>query len=129
MAEEIKMCCLSCGGEEVMDITEDEDLEDDLLRQYMCQDCGEEQSGADWKYRGYKIGQVTEVEEMKAPLKKCKVSIGEGEEDLQIVTNAKYVAEDDWVVVATEGAIVPAGAQSEADGGQGIEVKPTSVGG
>ena len=48
----------------------------------MCQDCGEEQNGADWKYRGYKIGQVTEVEEMKAPLKKVKVSIAEGEEDL-----------------------------------------------
>ena len=66
---------------------------------------------------------------MKAPLKKCKVSIGDDEEELQIITNAKYVAENDWVVVATEGAIVPAGAQSEEDGGQGIVVKPQSVGG
>ena len=32
MSEEIKMLCLSCKGEEVMDITEDEVLEDDLLR-------------------------------------------------------------------------------------------------
>ena len=68
---------------------------------------------------------------MKSPLKKTKVQINPETEDeaLQIVTNAKHVAEGDLVVVACENAIVPAGSESEADGGQGIIVSKTSVGG
>ena len=48
---------------------------------------------------------------MKSPLKKTKVQINPETEDeaLQIVTNAKHVAEGDLVVVACESAIVPAG--------------------
>ena len=33
------------------------------------------------------------------------------------------------VVIACEGAVVPAGAEPEADGGQGVEVKKASVSG
>lgn len=34
-----------------------------------------------------------------------------------MVTNAKHAAEGELVVVATQGAIVPAGAESVEDGG------------
>ena len=45
------------------------------------------------------------------------------------MTNAKHIAEGELVVVATPGAVVPAGAELEADGGQGFEVAPKPVGG
>ena len=67
---------------------------------------------------------------MKFPLKKCKVQVdSDSDEELQIVTNAKHVAEGDIVVVAMIDAIVPAGADSEEDGGNGIVVKTATVGG
>ena len=45
------------------------------------------------------------------------------------MTNAKHVAEGDIVVVAKEGAVVPAGAEPESEGGQGIVVSKQAVGG
>ena len=109
---------------------EDEDAESNPSDgvPYMCEECGHEQSSIDWKYRGYKIGRVLEVQEIKNNLKKCKVTL-DGENELQIVTNAKHVAENELVVVASQGAIVPAGADPEEDGGQGTVVKQASVGG
>ena len=96
----------------------------------MCEDCGHEMSQADIKYRHYKVGKILEVEEMKPPLKKVRVQVTDNEDEaLQIVTNAKHVAEGDLVVVACEDAMVPAGSQTEEDGGQGIKVAKTSVGG
>ena len=72
---------------------------------------------ADIKFRNYKVGKVTEVEAMKAPLKMCKVQVGEEEDStLSIVTNAKHVDEGDIVVVALQGAVVPAGSDPEEDG-------------
>ena len=48
----------------------------------MCEDCGNEQTEADMKYHLYKIGLVLEVEEMKAPLKKCRVKVDpDGDDD------------------------------------------------
>ena len=95
---------------------EDDDTDIDLEAQpmgknYMCEDCGKELTEAELFYNNYIIGKVIEVEEMKSPLKKTKVQVNpESEEDaLQIVTNAKHVAEGDLVVVACENAIVPAG--------------------
>ena len=119
------MECLECGCCNLMDV------EDDVVENntYMCEDCGAEQTDEDWKYRNYKVGKVESVEELKAPLKKCKVRICDTDDPLQIVTNAKHIAQDDTVVVATMGAIVPAGADSEDDGGQGIVVKAAVVGG
>ena len=100
-------------------------------KNYMCEDCGSEQSDVDWKYRKYKVGNVLSVEELKAPLKKCIVKISDTENDnqLQIVTNAKHIAEGDTVVVATIGAVVPAGTEPEEEGGQGVLVKSAVVGG
>ena len=40
---------------------------------YMCEDCGHEMTERDLKYMNYVVGKVLEVEEMKAPLKKCMV--------------------------------------------------------
>ena len=121
------MECLECQCTNLMDV-EDDTVENNT---YMCEDCGAEQTDEDWKYRKYKVGKVVSVEELKAPLKKCKVEISDSgdEEALQIVTNAKHIATDDTVVVATIGAIVPAGAESEEDGGQGIVVNAAVVGG
>ena len=81
----------------------------------MCEECGYEFTSEDWKFRGYKVGKILEVDEMKAPLKKCIVQVNpDSEEGLCIVTNAKHVNEGDIVAVATIDAIVPAGAESEA---------------
>ena len=119
------MECLECQCSNLIEV--DDNPEGD--NNFMCEDCGSEQSETDWKYRKYKIGKVLSVEELKAPLKKCLIKINETADDsLQIVTNAKHIAEGDTVVVATIGAIVPAGADSEDEGGQGIVVKSAVVG-
>ena len=121
------MYCLDCKGEDVMCLDEEDDPS--LNKNWMCNECGHEFTDADWKFRGYKVGNVLDVTEMKAPLKKCVVQIEpDSEEGLQIVTNAKHIAEGDRVVVATIDAIVPAGAQTEDEGGQGIILKKATVG-
>ena len=65
------MYCLECKGEDVMCLDEDEEQTEN--KNWMCNECGHEFTDADWKFRGYKVGNVLEVVEMKAPLKKCKV--------------------------------------------------------
>lgn len=89
----------------------------------MCESCGEEWFDADIKLLHYKVGVIKQVDSMKAPLKKVQVQVDQSTNYIQIVTNAKYVKEGDKVVVAMEGAIVPAGSND------GILVKKTSVGG
>ena len=49
----------------------------------MCEDCGAETTTAGCKFKNYTIGQVLEVEEMKAPLKKCKVKVDPEVEDAE----------------------------------------------
>ena len=117
------MECLDCQCTNMMEVEESSDG-----KNYMCEDCGSEQSEIDWKFRGYKVGKVLSVGELKSPLKKCMVQVSEKDE-LQIVTNTKHVAQGDIVVVATIGAIVPAGADPEEEGGQGVVVKSATVGG
>ena len=61
---------------------------------------------------------MIEVEELKVGnnLKKCKVIFDENSESkdaITVVTNAKHIQDDDIVVVACPGAIVPAGAEAE----------------
>jgi len=90
--------CPDCGTDTIMEMEEGE---------YMCEDCGVELKEADFKFANYKIGLVKEVED-KGKLKVCKVDVGSGD-PVQIVTNAKYLEVDWKVVVATEGAMVPAG--------------------
>ena len=121
------MECLECQCCNLIDIDDNEDGNNN----YMCEDCGAEQSDVDWKFRKYKVGVILSVEDLKSPLKKCivKISSDDNVETLQIVTNAKHVDQNDTVVVATIGAIVPAGADSEEDGGQGVIVKSAVVGG
>ena len=48
---------------------------------------------------------------------------------LKIVTNAKHIEEEDLVVVALEGAIVPAGAEYDENDDTVFIVKKKSVGG
>ena len=121
------MECLECQCSNLLDI----DDNPEGVKCFMCEDCGSEQSEIDWKYRKYKIGKVLTVEELKAPLKRCSVQITQDkkEDPLQIVTNAKHIDAGDTVVVATIGAIVPAGTDSEEEGGQGIIIKSATVGG
>mmetsp|Transcript_12727 Transcript_12727/g.20025 ORF Transcript_12727/g.20025 Transcript_12727/m.20025 type:complete len:154 (+) Transcript_12727:195-656(+) len=106
--------CPDCGTDTIMEMEEGE---------YMCEDCGVELKEADFKFANYKIGLVKEVED-KGKLKVCKVDVGSGD-PVQIVTNAKYLEVDWKVVVATEGAMVPAGADAES----GTLVAKANVGG
>mmetsp|Transcript_51908 Transcript_51908/g.126582 ORF Transcript_51908/g.126582 Transcript_51908/m.126582 type:complete len:156 (+) Transcript_51908:100-567(+) len=103
-----------CRSESIIDMDEGA---------YMCEECGKEYTEVDFKYAGFKIGVVNKVEE-KGKLKVCMISVG-GPSDLQIVTNAKHISEGEKVVVATEGAIVPAGADAET----GTVVAKANVGG
>ena len=105
------MECLECQCSNLIDVEDTSEGD----KNYMCEDCGAEQSDINWKFRKYKVGKIVSVEELKPPLKKCivKISGDKNDEPLQIVTNAKHVAKDDTVVVATIGAIVPAGSDSD----------------
>ena len=118
------MECLECQCKNLIDV---DDETSNGNKNFMCEDCGAEQTEIDWKFRAYKVGKVLNVSELKSPLKKCTISTGP-DETIQTVTNAKHIAEGDMVVVATVGAIVPAGADPED--GEGVTVvKPTVVGG
>ena len=125
-----KINCLNtdCRSDSIIFIEED----CDGINQFMCELCGNEQSELDWNFREIVVGKIQEVVEMKGVLKKCQVQVDpedDGDNYLQIVTNAKHVASGDIVVVAKIGAIVPVGAATEEDGGDGMVVKKVSVGG
>ena len=112
-AEEGMVMCLACGDEFVPTSSSG---------------CG----GGGTKYANYTIGEVLSVEEIpKQKLKKVLVlTTPDGSEDtaVQVVTNAKYIEAGWRVVVATEGAVVPAGAVAEEDP-DAIVVKSSVVGG
>lgn len=77
------------------------------------------------------VGVVLTVEAVpkKSDLKKCTVDVtgdDSGNSSVVVVTNAKHVAAGWRVVVALEGAIVPAGADPEEDSDV-VVVKKTSV--
>ena len=88
-------------------------------------------SEADIRYKNYKIGKVVEVEDIQKNLKKVGVAVEDIEEPetIEVVTNAKHISEGNIVILALPGAIVPAGSESEADGGQGIVVSKQAMGG
>lgn len=132
--------CKTCGS--VQEVEGTESFETD--GQVYCLSCGDEFAFAvsdakkaagdednDDKYAHYKIGRIMHVEAIpkSKDLKLCRVDvIGNGKEEdyLPIVTNAKY-AEAGWkVVIATIGAIVPAGATVTEDP-EAIEVTKRNV--
>ncbi len=105
-----------------------EESEDGLV---MCLECGEEFRPED-KYDGYKVGKVEKVDDCGSSKKggggagkKVMVDIGDGNE-IQVVTKAKYVEVGSIVVVACEGAIVPAGCKLDDDP-DAVQVKTGSV--
>lgn len=118
--ESIQPCERAEGGESV----------------YLCATCGDEvelSSGGRFKYDKYRVGLVLSVELIpkQKDLKKVLVDVvGDGDlsNALTVVTNAKYVEESWLVVVATQGAVVPAGAVLDEDP-EAIEVTKRSVGG
>lgn len=122
-----KAFCETCAATtEVEAVDEDGDASE-----VFCLTCGEEftikEAGAD-KFKGFAIGLVTAVEPVpKRELKKAQVDVGSAT-PVVVVTNAKHCNVGDRVVVATVGAVVPAGAVLGEDPGA-VEVKATSVGG
>ena len=69
----------------------------------------------------YTIGVITDLVELKAPLRACTIDVG-SESPVTVVTNAKNVRTNSRVVVAMIGATVHSG-------GEEIEIKSTMVGG
>ena len=69
----------------------------------------------------YTIGVITDLVELKAPLRACTIDVG-SESPVTVVTNAKNVRTNSRVVVAMIGATVHSG-------GAEIEIKSTMVGG
>lgn len=121
--------CQTCDSIQPCDIAEEGGSA------YLCETCGDQvhYSPANTKYSGYKIGRVLSVELIpkQKDLKKVMVDVtGDRsiESALSIVTNAKYVEETWLVVVATQGAIVPAGSVLDDDP-EAIEVRKRAVGG
>jgi tRNA-binding EMAP/Myf-like protein len=99
----------------------------------MCGDCGHEFAAGSDQYRNYIVGVVVSVEEVKKKkLKVVSVDVGAGE-PINVVTSAKHVAVDERVVVALEGARVPATATQEecedSDEEEAVVVQAASVGG
>eukprot|EP00038_Savillea_parva_P029419 m.71009 g.71009 ORF g.71009 m.71009 type:complete len:165 (-) comp8678_c0_seq1:109-603(-) len=98
-----------------------------------CTECGHELTAAeraaavagDSKYAGYVVGVITKVEQLKEKRYKAVVVDIGADEPISVVTTAKHTDEGDRVVVATVGAVVPAG----ADADEGTTVTKASVGG
>lgn len=122
--------CSTCDSNQDVELVEDADVAGSV----MCQACGDEfvPAAAAGKYENYFVASVLAVEPVpKQSLKKVTVSItadGGEESSLQIVTAAKYIDAGWRVVVALEGAVVPAGAVVEEDA-DAFVVKPQTVGG
>ena len=102
----------------------------------MCVECGEEfapaagkpgKGAAAGKLQHFSVAQVLAVEELKDGLKKLSVDVGGGAK-LTVVTNAKHMDVSARIVVAREGAVVPAG-KTVGDDPDAFVVKATSVGG
>ena len=97
-----------------------------------CVSCGEPRPAPpaaaedeDDRYRGDSCGQIIGIEELEKGLKACKIDVGKGQEDDQlvvVVTNATNVAEGSRVVVCGVGASVVVG-------GEEVVVAKRSVGG
>jgi tRNA-binding EMAP/Myf-like protein len=79
-----------------------------------CVACGEPKPMAavpaeddDDRFKGYKCGLITGIEDIADKLKACTIDVGGGDgQEVTIVTNAPNVGEGVRVVVATVGAIV-----------------------
>ncbi len=108
----------------------------------LCLQCGDEftpstagdgaPASSSGPYDHFAVGLVLQVEAIpKKDLKKVLVDItGDSDESkaIQIVTNAKHIEAGWKVVVALEGAVIPAGAVFGEDP-SAIQVKRASVGG
>merc|ERR1719491_2630725 len=103
-----------------------------------CLGCGSDeqaQAAGNSKYANFVVGVVMTVKAVpkKNKLKAASIQIREVDEDeededdgtVMIVTNTKHLSAGDRVVVALPGAIIPAGADPEEDGGR--IVKTVSV--
>ena len=136
-----KLSCPSCGESSMMRNVEDDVeidpsslSEEQQLEQFvhdtcgaLCLSCGAEMEHTDFpwvsKFAHYKVGLVKSVEEFKKRYQTLEIDVGD-EEFLKVVTNGK-VKENQRVVVACIGAIVPAGAAEDDEGA--IVVKKGSV--
>lgn len=121
--------CPTCNCSQEVEQIEDNDT-------VFCTVCGDEfQLGGSASiscgmYENYVIASVVEVEDIpKKNLKRVMLdTTGDGEANVQVVTNAKHISKSWLVVVALENSVVPAGAVI-GDDPDAILVKPTSVGG
>jgi len=134
----------ACGSKDFMqDVDGDEgehveNIDDVYLSQVpaLCLSCGEQMTYDQFPwvkmYEHFFIGRIESAEAVKKLMKlsvSIKNDVGTEEDDvlpLTVVTNDTKVSVGDLIVIATVGAIVPAG-KTEDDGGE--LVKKTSVGG
>ena len=124
MGDEELIACPECGEKDFEKMEETGSM--------MCMSCGHELSAEALEalnmYKGYKVGAVKAVSSMSGKLSLVEVDCGTGEA-IPVVTNAKVanLAEGDLIVVATVGAVVPAGAAPDDPGA--IRIEKSSVGG
>jgi len=112
--------CEVCLADDV----EVEPVDDSGDGMVFCLSCGEEFNIDAAKYKNFAVGVVLSAAGIpKKDLKKTTVDVG-NDKILQIVTNG-HVDVGDFLIVAMEGAIVPAGSTEDEDA---ITVKPMSVG-
>ena len=143
-----RLVCESCGESSFIRVVEDEDDEENeesedmndeqkLDRLFadqcnaMCISCGEEVENKDFpwrkKYEKFKVGLIDSAEAFKSGSKQYMlVAVDVGLEDTVQVITAGKVKAGQRVVVALEGAIVPAGAGQEDEH---VVVKKSSCGG
>lgn len=118
--------CKTCNAIQTVELI------DEGCKLVFCEVCGEEFNAVEdnSKFNNYRIARVVSVDRIQKQkdLKKVLVDSSGNGDTIQIVTNAKYIEPGWLVVVALEGAIVPARANIEEDT-DAIQLKSTSVGG
>mmetsp|Transcript_13606 Transcript_13606/g.24241 ORF Transcript_13606/g.24241 Transcript_13606/m.24241 type:complete len:169 (+) Transcript_13606:93-599(+) len=107
-----------------------EPVEEGEENMVMCLDCGEEfvlLSEQAKKYANYAVGVIQAAEPIKGGNSKLTVEVG-GDAPLTIVTNAKHMDAGAKIIIAKEGAVVPAGASVDEDP-NALTIAPTAVSG
>lgn len=129
-----ELTCEECGGHDLEKVDDEEDTASTKL--VMCLDCGHEQPEAsgggdgadsDDRYHNYVVCRIVDVDTPPKKTGKKKMAVvelelGDGRENIRVVTNAK-VDVGRRTVVALPGAMVDDGS------GELVEVKKTAVAG
>ncbi|KNC80044.1 hypothetical protein SARC_07590 [Sphaeroforma arctica JP610] len=116
-----ELICSDCGENDFGEFDED-------TQTSMCMSCGNEQGPRKHSiYTHFAIARVDKLNPVKNNTKLKHVTLNVGKDKtVGVVTNAKYIAEGETVVVALVGAVVPAGSNVDENANAITITKTTS---